>query len=40
MLIMLIMLILIVTFQSGRKFAQATTALLSWHVQICDLIKW
>ena len=26
--------------QSGHKFAHATTAQLSWHVQNCDLISW
>ena len=25
--------------QSSRRFAHVTTAKLSWHVQICDLIK-
>ena len=29
---------LILKIQSGRKFAHATTAELSWHVQNCDLI--
>ena len=32
-------LILILMIQSGHKFADVTTAKLSWHLQICDLIS-
>ena len=36
--IIVFVIIFILTILSGRNFAHATTAKLSWHVQNCDLI--